>query len=153
MSKKTTVKAGAKESVKKTTKPLTKTAVKASKKTATKSDKFGGLSEDILLRIHDLMVKSRVLEERLIKIYKAGEAYFWIGGPGEEAFGVPLGMLARRGQGPAYDWMHLHYRCTPTLIAMGLTMIDSIRLIMNRSTDPSTGGRNFANHYCQVGNT
>lgn len=148
MSKKTTVKAGAKESAKKTTKPAAKTALKASKKVSTKKQDFGGLSEDLLLRIHDLMVKSRVLEERLIKIYKAGEAYFWIGGPGEEAFGVPLGLLARKGQGPAYDWMHLHYRCTPTLIAMGLTMVDSVRLIMNRSTDPSTGGRNFANHYC-----
>src|SRR5690606_25586658 len=30
----------------------------------------------------------------------------------------------------------------------GMTMVDSVRLIMNRSTDPSTGGRNFANHYC-----
>jgi 2-oxoisovalerate dehydrogenase E1 component alpha subunit len=27
-------------------------------------------------------------------------------------------------------------------------MLDSIRLMMNRATDPSTGGRNFCNHYC-----
>jgi 2-oxoisovalerate dehydrogenase E1 component alpha subunit len=27
-------------------------------------------------------------------------------------------------------------------------MVDSIRLMMNRATDPSTGGRNFSNHYC-----
>jgi 2-oxoisovalerate dehydrogenase E1 component alpha subunit len=31
---------------------------------------------------------------------------------------------------------------------MGMPMIDSIRLIMNRATDVSTGGRNFSNHYC-----
>jgi 2-oxoisovalerate dehydrogenase E1 component alpha subunit len=109
---------------------------------------FSGLPKELLLKIHDYMVKSRVLEERLIKIYRAGESYFWIGGPGEEAWGVPLGMLARKGEGLEYDWMHLHYRCTPTLIAMGMPMIDSIRLMMNRSTDPSTGGRNFSNHYC-----
>lgn len=108
---------------------------------------FRGLSKDTLLQIHDLMVKSRVLEERLIKIYKAGDAYFWIGGPGEEAWGVTLGMLVNKGQGPKHDFLHLHYRCTPTLIAMGMPMIDSIRLIMNRSTDTSTGGRNFSNHY------
>lgn len=106
------------------------------------------LPKDLLLRMHDLMVKSRVLEERLIKVYRAGDAYFWIGGPGEEAFGVPLGLLARKGKGPDYDFMHLHYRCTPTLIAMGMTMEDSLRLMMNRATDPSTGGRNFCNHYC-----
>ncbi len=111
-------------------------------------DQFGGLSKDLLLKMHEFMLKSRVLEERLIKIYKAGDAYFWIGGPGEEAWGVALGMLANKGEGPEHDYLHLHYRCTPTLIAMGLEMIDSIRLIMNRSTDPSTGGRNFSNHYC-----
>lgn len=108
---------------------------------------FGGLDKDLLLNIHKYMVKSRVLEERLIKIYRAGESFFWIGGPGEEAWGVPLGMLAHRGQGPAYDYLHLHYRCSPTLVAMGLEMIDSIRLMMNRSTDKSTGGRNFSNHF------
>ena len=106
------------------------------------------LPKELLLKIHDLMLKSRVLEERLIKIYKAGEAYFWIGGPGEEAFGVPLGLLTKKGQGPENDWLHLHYRCTPTLLALGMPMIDSIRLIMNRATDSSTGGRNFSNHYC-----
>ncbi|MGZ5279158.1 MAG: thiamine pyrophosphate-dependent dehydrogenase E1 component subunit alpha [Pseudobdellovibrionaceae bacterium] len=111
-------------------------------------DTFGGLSQDLLLQMHDLMVKSRVLEERLIKIYKAGDAYFWIGGPGEEAWGVTLGLLIDKGQGPEHDYLHMHYRCTPTLVAMGMPMIDSIRLIMNRSTDPSTGGRNFSNHYC-----
>lgn len=94
------------------------------------------------------MVKSRILEERLIKIYKTGDAYFWIGAPGEEAWGVPLGLLVNKGQGIEHDWLHLHYRGTPTLMAMGLTMIDGIRLIMNKATDPSTGGRNFANHYC-----
>jgi 2-oxoisovalerate dehydrogenase E1 component alpha subunit len=101
-----------------------------------------------LLKMHELMVRSRVLEDRLIKIYKAGESYFWIGAPGEEAWGVPLGMHVDKGQGPQHDFLHLHYRGTPTLIAMGMPMIDSIRLIMNRSTDPNTGGRNFSNHYC-----
>ena len=57
------------------------------------------LPKELLLRMYEFMVKSRILEERLIKIYKAGEAFFWIGGPGEEAFGVPLGLLVHKGQG------------------------------------------------------
>ena len=98
------------------------------------------LSKDLLVRMHSLMAKSRVLEERLIKIYKAGDAYFWIGAPGEEAWGVPLGLLTHKGQGPEYDYLHMHYRATPTMVALGMPMIDSIRLIMNRATDTSTGG-------------
>ncbi len=106
------------------------------------------LPKQVQLNMLDLMIKARVLEERLIKVYKTGDSFFWIGGPGEEAFGVPLGLHVNKGHGPQHDFLHMHYRATPTLIAMGMTMIDSLRLMMNRSTDPSTGGRNFCNHYC-----
>jgi 2-oxoisovalerate dehydrogenase E1 component alpha subunit len=106
------------------------------------------LPKELCRRMLDLMIKSRALEERLIKIYKAGEAFFWIGAPGEEAWGVPLGLLVNKGRGVEHDYLHLHYRATPTLIAMGMPIIDSVRIIMNRATDTSTGGRNFSNHYC-----
>ena len=106
------------------------------------------LPKELCLKMLDLMIKSRVLEERLIKIYKAGEAFFWIGAPGEEAWGVPLGLLTNKGRGHDHDYLHLHYRGTPTMLALGMPMIDSIRIIMNKATDTSTGGRNFSNHYC-----
>ncbi len=122
-----------------------KTGVKTSVQKA--KDNFGGLDRQLLITMHQLMVKTRVLEERLIKIYRAGESFFWIGGPGEEAWGVPVGLLVNKGRGPLFDYVHLHYRCSPTLMAMGVSMVDSIRLMMNRSTDPSTGGRNFSNHF------
>lgn len=131
-------------------KPLVKPSKDAAKKSTkpTRRPPAMGLPTELLRRMHELMVRSRVLEERLIKIYRSGESFFWIGAPGEEAFGVPLGMLVDKGQGPEHDFLHLHYRGTPTLMAMGMSMIDSIRLMMNRVTDPSTGGRNFSNHYC-----
>ncbi len=119
----------------------------SNKKNKTPSPKFL-LDKNLLLQIHDLMVKSRALEERLIKIYKVGESFFWIGAPGEEGFGIPLGLLVNKGQGKDHDYLHLHYRGTPTLVAMGMPMIDSVRLMMNKKTDISTGGRNFSNHYC-----
>src|SRR5262245_23529274 len=53
--------------------------------------------------IHRLMVRSRAVEERMIKMSKSGEGYFWIGGPGEEAFNVCLGLQVKKGEGPAYD--------------------------------------------------
>jgi 2-oxoisovalerate dehydrogenase E1 component alpha subunit len=105
------------------------------------------LEKELLLRIHDLMVKTRALEERLIQMYKQGHGYFWIGGPGEEAFNVPLGMLMKKGQGPAYDYLHAHYRQSGTILALGEEPIGALRQMKNTATDPYSGGRNFAGHF------
>jgi 2-oxoisovalerate dehydrogenase E1 component alpha subunit len=105
------------------------------------------LSPDLLLKMHSLMVKARVLEERLIQMYKQGDGYFWIGGPGEEAFNVPLGLLIQKGSGPQYDYCHFHYRNSATFLAMGADPIDAMRQMKNTATDPYSGGRNFVGHY------
>lgn len=105
------------------------------------------LASDLLIRMHDLMLKARLLEERLIRMQKQGDGYFWIGGPGEEAFNVPLGLLVHKGQGVAYDYLHLHYRSSGTLLAMGADPADALRQMKSTATDPYSGGRNFCNHY------
>lgn len=105
------------------------------------------LAPELLVRMHDLMVKARVLEERLIQMYKQGDGYFWIGGPGEEAFNVPLGLLIKKGRGPEFDFLHFHYRQSATLLAMGEEPIGALRQMKNTATDPYSGGRNFAGHF------
>src|SRR5262245_42639820 len=105
------------------------------------------LEKKLLLQMHELMVKARVLEERLIAMYKSGHGYFWIGGPGEEAFNVPLGLLIKKGEGPAFDFLHFHCRQAATLLAMGEDPINSLRQMKNTATDPYSGGRNFAGHF------
>lgn len=97
--------------------------------------------------MHDLMVQARVLEERLIQMYKSGHGYFWIGGPGEEAFNVSLGLLMKKGQGLDYDYLHAHYRQSATLLALGENPIGALRQMKNTATDPYSGGRNFAGHF------
>ncbi|MBA2540296.1 MAG: thiamine pyrophosphate-dependent dehydrogenase E1 component subunit alpha, partial [Deltaproteobacteria bacterium] len=105
------------------------------------------LSAEVALRVYDLMLRSRLLEERLITMYKQGDGFFWIGGPGEEAFNVPLGMLVNKGFGLQHDYLHLHYRSTGTLIAMGADPVDSLRQMKCTATDPYSRGRNFAGHF------
>jgi 2-oxoisovalerate dehydrogenase E1 component alpha subunit len=97
--------------------------------------------------IHRIMVRSRSMEERMIKMAKSGEGYFWIGGPGEEAFNACLGLQIKKGRGPACDVLHLHYRNEATLVAMGMPLIDGIRQMGMRRTDPHSMGRNFPGHF------
>jgi 2-oxoisovalerate dehydrogenase E1 component alpha subunit len=105
------------------------------------------LAPELQLKIHELMVMARVLEDRLITMYRQGDGYFWIGGPGEEAFNVPLGLLVDKGCGIAHDYLHLHYRSSATLLAMGADPVDALRQMKNTATDPYSRGRNFAGHY------
>ena len=98
-------------------------------------------------KVYGLMAKARALEERMIKMSKSDDGFFWIGGPGEEAFNVPLGLLIKKGEGLDYDYMHFHYRNSATMLAIGMEMIDEIRQMANSVNDPFSGGRNFANHY------
>lgn len=112
------------------------------------TDRIEKIDPAVLKKMHRLMVLDRLLEERLIKMSKGGEGFFWIGGPGEEAFGVPLGLLAKKGQGLDYDYFHLHYRSSGTALAMGAKVIDTIRQMRTVVTDPYSRGRNFVNHYC-----
>jgi len=99
-----------------------------------------------LIQIYDGMIRARVLEERLIRMYKQSDGYFWIGGPGEEAFNIPLGMHVNKGQGLDHDFLHLHYRSSGILLSMGANPIDFLRQMKNTVTDPYSGGRNFGNH-------
>ncbi len=105
------------------------------------------LPRELLVRMHELMLKGRVLEERLITMWRQGDGYFWIGGPGEEAFNVPLGLLVKKGSGLDHDYLHLHYRSSATLLAMGADPVDSMRQMKNTARDPYSGGRNFVGHY------
>ncbi len=105
------------------------------------------LAPELLLKMHDLMVKCRVLEERLINMYKQNDGFFWIGGPGEEAFNIPLGLLLNKGEGPKFDYFHGHYRSAGVLVAMGSEPINFIRQMKSVAADPFSGGRNFCGHY------
>src|SRR5688572_24607146 len=77
------------------------THVTTRSETATKHGKFQApeLTPEMKKAMHDRMVASRVTDEVTIKMNRAGQGFFWIGGPGEEAFGACLGFQVKKGQG------------------------------------------------------
>lgn len=105
------------------------------------------LHSERCVEIYRLMVRTRALEERTIKMSKSGEGYFWVGGPGEEAFNVCLGLQAKKGRGPAFDYLHLHYRNSGVVLSMGMPMLDHVRQMAMTATDRHSMGRNFVGHY------
>ncbi len=126
---------------------MTDTSTDASRDRPARDSGEPRLSKERLLHIHELMLEGRVLEERLIRMQRQGEGYFWIGGPGEEAFNTVLGLLVKKGQGLDHDYLHLHYRSSATLLAMGAPSIDALRQMHNTATDPYSRGRNFVGHF------
>jgi 2-oxoisovalerate dehydrogenase E1 component alpha subunit len=99
------------------------------------------------LEIYRIMVRTRAMEERMIKMSKSGQGFFWIGGPGEEAFNACLGLQVKKGEGPDFDYLHLHYRNSAALVAMGMPLSHGIRQMAMTATDTHSMGRNFSSHF------
>src|SRR6185369_14216611 len=127
---------------KKNSMPVKERAARAGIETG---DEF--LPADRCLAIHRIMVRARIMEERMIKMSKSGEGYFWIGGHGEEAFNACLGLQIKKGSGPEYDFLLLKYRAGAAMVAMGMEPIDAIRQMGMTATDPFSFGRNFPSHF------
>ena len=102
--------------------------------------------KEFALNFYSLMVRTRALEEKLIKMSKSSDGFFWIGGPGEEAFQISLGLQVDKGHGLEHDMLHLHYRSIGCVLAMGEPSVSFIRQMRTVETDPFTGGRNFSSH-------
>jgi 2-oxoisovalerate dehydrogenase E1 component alpha subunit len=122
-------------------------SAKTHAKVSVPADPYKKLGAAKLFKIHELMVRARLLEERLIKMSKGGDGFFWIGGPGEEAFNVPLGLQVKKGSGVSHDFLHLHYRSSAIVMAMGAKPIEALRQMRSTASDPYSKGRNFVNHY------
>ncbi|OGS35559.1 MAG: hypothetical protein A2506_03260 [Elusimicrobia bacterium RIFOXYD12_FULL_66_9] len=110
----------------------------------TAADPYKKIGPAKLLKIHANMVRARLLEERLIKMSKGGDGFFWIGGPGEEAFNTALGFQIKKGHGLEHDFLHFHYRSSAILLALGAKPINALRQMRSVAADPYSKGRSFA---------
>ncbi len=115
----------------------------------TRAHPTAALPDELLLRMHSIMLEARVLEERLIRMHKQGDGFFWIGGPGEEAFNTALGLLVNKGRGLDHDFLHLHYRSSAHAARDGRRLRSTALRQMAQRGDRSrtAAGRNFAGHY------
>ena len=96
-----------------------------------------------LRRAYRLMLTSRFLDEKQLRLLKQGKSFFQIGGSGHEAAQVAAALALR----PGYDWAFPYYRDQSFVLAYGITIRDLLLASLHRAGDPATGSRQMPCHW------
>jgi 2-oxoisovalerate dehydrogenase E1 component alpha subunit len=101
------------------------------------------LERDDLLRIYELMLLSRSLDERQWVLNRQGKAPFVISCQGHEAAQVGSAYALKPGK----DWVLPYYRDLGVVLTMGFTPTEVMMGLFARAADPNSGGRQMPAHY------
>jgi 2-oxoisovalerate dehydrogenase E1 component len=96
-----------------------------------------------LLSIYQNMIRTRLIDEKMMIMLKQGKSFFHIGCSGHEAVQTALAYALQ----PGYDWAYPYYRDLAFVIQYGVTPYEIFLNFLARSDDPSSGGRQMSNHY------
>lgn len=106
------------------------------------SDNFPIPHEQLLLAFRT-MLKSRLIDEKAITLFKQNKSHFQIGCAGHEAVQI----AAAHATQPGFDWAYPYYRDLAFSAAWGVSAKEFFLSIMNKDACPSSGGRQMPNHY------
>lgn len=121
----------------------------ARKPTAPAARKSSGLGADVglsdadLLEMYRMMLTTRLLDERMWVLNRAGKVPFVISGQGHEGAQVAVTRTLRRG----HDWFVPYYRSIAAVMTFGMTPREIMLAQFAKSNDPSSGGRQMPGHY------
>lgn len=96
-----------------------------------------------LLRIYELMILARSLDERQWILNRQGKAPFVISCQGHEAAQVGSAFALAPGK----DWVLGYYRDLGVMLTLGMTPAEVMLGLFARASDPSGGGRQMPAHY------
>lgn len=101
------------------------------------------LTADTIIEIYKNMIKSRLMDDKMLIMLKQGKSYFHIGAAGHEAIQTAAASLMK----PAYDWAYPYYRDLAFVLQYGVSPKEIFLNFLARANDPSSGGRQMSNHY------
>ena len=96
-----------------------------------------------LRRAYRLMLTSRLLDAKQLRLLQQGKSFFQIGGSGHEAAQVAAAQALR----PGYDWAFPYYRDQSFVLACGITVRELLLAALHRADDPATGSRQMPCHW------
>ncbi|HEX6291956.1 MAG TPA: thiamine pyrophosphate-dependent dehydrogenase E1 component subunit alpha [Herpetosiphonaceae bacterium] len=101
------------------------------------------LERDDLLAIYELMLLSRLLDERQWILNRQGKAPFVISCQGHEAAQVGSAYALKPGK----DWVLPYYRDLGVVLTLGFTPTEVMMGLFARVGDPNSAGRQMPAHY------
>lgn len=104
---------------------------------------FPELTKDRLLQAYKIMILSRRLDDKMLRMLKQGKSFFHIGCAGHEAAQVAAGFAMKPGK----DWFYPYYRDQALTLSVGMTPQEIMLCFLAKADDPNSGGRQMPQHY------
>jgi len=122
-----------------------KHSVKADNKNVNGKDLLG-FDKKKLINVFKMMVRSRVIDNKAMRLLKQGKTFFHIAAEGHEAVQMAIGMQLDVKK----DWLFPYYRDLGTVLMAGITPEEVFLGTFAKATDPASGGRQLPVHWGMI---
>jgi 2-oxoisovalerate dehydrogenase E1 component len=133
------------QSVKKSKAEEKKPAISMKEKNIS-SNGLMGFEKKQLLDILKMMIRSRIIDNKAMRLLKQGKTFFHIAAEGHEAVQMAIGLHLD----PKKDWLFPYYRDLGTVLMAGLTPEEVFLGTFAKATDPASGGRQLPVHWGMI---
>lgn len=107
-----------------------------------KTAKIDPKSKD-LLSVYKKLVLARLIDEKIIILYKQNKCHFQIGCAGHEIVGLAASEVFTANK----DWFYPYYRDLSLCLAVGMTAEEVFLNALNKDADPNSHGRQMPAHF------
>ena len=105
-----------------------------------------GFEKKQLIDILKMMIRSRIIDNKAMRLLKQGKTFFHIAAEGHEAVQMAIGLQLD----PKKDWLFPYYRDLGTVLMAGLTPEEVFLGTFAKATDPASGGRQLPVHWGMI---
>ena len=113
------------------------------KKPTGRKEIAGGMTKEELISVLRVMMLSRAIDDKLMRMLKQGKIFFHIGCSGHEAIQVAVAKALK----PGIDWAFPYYREIAFSLALGIKPEEIFLHSLGKADDPFTGGRQMPGHF------